>query len=313
MATKIAPKFSTESVETYSDDASNSADDAINSLFAESAAEQEFDAAQACGDSGMTVDSHQEIIDRIDSTLDLIAEATQVAAGITPLDHFDLSIIIPVYNERESLPQVLARIEQVMPPATQVIVVDDGSTDGTTEWLAEMADSEKIKVISRRRNHGKGSAVRMGIRHTTGRVVAIQDADLEYDPVDLLRAVWPILDGNADVVYGSRYMEHSGDRSAIHRAGNWALTQASNMMTGLRLSDMETCHKAFNGDLLRSIPLKESRFGFEPEITAKISARNVSVMEVPTSYEYRSYSEGKKIGWRDAFAALACMWKYRNG
>lgn len=251
--------------------------------------------------------------DTIDRTLDLIAEANGMTIGGQPLDQYDLTVVIPVYNERETLPSVLARIDEVMPPATQIIIVDDGSLDGTSEWLQSLPCRPGRVVLRRRRNHGKGSAVRLAIRHSVGRVVAIQDADLEYDPADLLRVVWPILEGEADVVYGSRYLDGTSDPSSLHRFGNWALTQMSNRLTGLRLTDMETCHKAFDGEMLRSITLRECRFGFEPEITAKIAAHHARVIEVPTGYQSRGYDEGKKIGWRDGVAALACMWKYRRG
>ncbi|MEM9585755.1 MAG: glycosyltransferase family 2 protein [Planctomycetota bacterium] len=241
-----------------------------------------------------------------------MAEATASPADQRPTGQFDVSIIVPVFNERDTLPEVLDRIDEVMPPSTETVIVDDASTDGTAHWLRGLAERADRKIIRRRRNHGKGSAVRLGIRQSQGRVVAIQDADMEYDPADLLRVVWPILEGRADVVYGSRFLGDCDD-ALWHRLGNWALTRASNSLTGLRLTDMETCHKAFRGDLLRSIPLKECRFGFEPEITAKIAARDARVLEVPTTYEARSYQEGKKIGWRDGFSALGCIWKYRKG
>lgn len=249
----------------------------------------------------------------LDKTMELIAEANGVTIGQKQLDHYDLTVIVPVYNERETLPKILQRIDEVMPPATEIIVVDDGSIDGTSEWLAELEDRPGRKIFRRRTNHGKGSAVRLAIRHSVGRVVAIQDADLEYDPADLLGVVWPILDEEADVVYGSRYLNGTSDPSIVHRFGNWALTTMSNTLTGLRLTDMETCHKAFDGDMIRSISLRECRFGFEPEITAKIAAKKARVKEVPTGYNQRGYDEGKKIGWRDGVAALACMWKYRRG
>ena len=253
-----------------------------------------------------------DYLERIDDTLDLIAEASSIAAGVKPIDFVDVTIIVPVYNERGTLPQVLDRIAEVMPPATEVIIVDDGSIDGTSEWLAELPEQENRRVLRRRGNHGKGSAVRLAIRHSRGRVIAIQDADLEYDPADLLGVMWPVLDGEADVVYGSRYLRDGNDPSFLHRLGNQALTLTSNLLTGLKLTDMETCHKAFRGDLLRSIPLRECRFGFEPEITAKIARRTHKIKEVPTGYNSRGYDEGKKIGWRDAVAALWCMWKYRK-
>lgn len=263
--------------------------------------------------SGQETSGHEEVVDRIDQTLDLIAEATSVAAGIRPVDQYDITVIVPVFNERETLPQVLQRIEKVMPPATEVIIVDDGSTDGTSQWLADLEPSDKRTIVRRRRNHGKGSAIRLAVRHSRGRVIAIQDADLEYEPADLLRVVWPILDGDAEVVYGSRYFGGANDSSLAHRAGNWLLTTASNLTTGLRLTDMETCHKAFDGDLLRTLELRECRFGFEPEITAKVANRGARVVEVPTGYQSRGYVDGKKIGWRDALAAIGCIWRYRQG
>ncbi len=268
--------------------------------------------ATKSSDGSLWASTHDEVTQRIDQTLDLLAGATTAALGVKPLDQYDLTVIVPVYNERSTLPQVLDRIDEVMPPSTEIIIVDDGSVDGTSEWLAELPVREGRTVIRRRGNHGKGSAIRLAIRHSTGDVVAIQDADLEYDPADLLRVIWPILEGRADVAYGSRYLEGDHDRSVIHRVGNRALTKISNLMTGLKLTDMETCHKAFDGHLLRSIPLRECRFGFEPEITAKVASRGAWVTEVPTSYRQRGYDEGKKIGWRDGVAALACMWKYRG-
>lgn len=255
--------------------------DATDVLFAASADDTHWSSSPA--------EAHQEMVERIDQTLDLIAAATSSAIGVRLFDHYDVTIIVPVYNERETLPQVLDRIDEVMPPATQIIVVDDGSVDGTSEWLAALPARPGRKIIRRRGNHGKGSAVRLAIRHSTGGVVAIQDADLEYDPADLLRVIWPILEGDAEAVYGSRYLNNGGDPSLLHRLGNWTLTKLSNAMTGLSLSDMETCHKAFHGDRLRAIPLRECRFGFEPEITAKIAACGMRVKEVPTKYRSRGY------------------------
>ena len=245
----------------------------------------------------------------------------------------DITIVVPVYNEIETLPEVLARIDEVMPAQTEVIVVDDASTDGSTEWLKDHwmqnASSESVEicestdgqtksrqahsrqVISRRANHGKGSAVRLAIRHSQGRVVAIQDADLEYDPADLLGVIWPILEDRSKVVYGSRYLRND-DKSLLHRLLNATLTSLSNLATGQKLTDMETCHKAFDGELVRSLSLRECRFGIEPEITAKVAARGIQIDEVPTKYRARSYAEGKKIGWRDGIAALACLWRYRG-
>lgn len=256
---------------------------------------------------------YSSLLDQIDDTLGLIAEATSMATGATKVSQFDISIIVPVYNERESLPDVMDRLLEVMPSSTEIIVIDDASDDGTSHWLRNMNDRDNVRVIHRRRNHGKGSAVRLGIRHSQGRVVAIQDADMEYDPADLLRVIWPVVEGRADAVYGSRYLDGHNQDGLLHRLGNGALTFLSNRLTGLKLTDMETCHKAFRGEFLRSIPLKECRFGFEPEITAKIAARDAHVFEVSTNYEARGYDEGKKIGWRDAVSAIACMWRYRKG
>ncbi|MEO1528945.1 MAG: glycosyltransferase family 2 protein [Planctomycetota bacterium] len=251
--------------------------------------------------------------DRISETMDRLESAfatlPEEAADETC---YELTVIVPVFNERETLPEILARIDEVMPPRTETIVVDDASSDGTEQWLASLESRADRKLIRRGRNHGKGSAVRLGIRHSRGRVVAIQDADSEYDPIDLLRVIEPILSGDAEVVYGSRYLQQDHDPSWFHRFGNWLLTAISNCMTGQRLTDMETCHKAFRGDLIRSVRLQECRFGFEPEITGKIAALGVSIAEVPTGYNYRSYAEGKKITWHDGIAALACMWRYRT-
>lgn len=272
---------------------------------------------------GVTVSNPQDpVVDRVTETLDQLQTTLDQAPGICPADHpsdasqgngaCPLTIIVPVFNERLSLPKVLQRIDEVMPGGTQTLVVDDASTDGTAEWLMSLPERPDRTIVFRRCNHGKGSAVRLGIRRSAGAVVAIQDADTEYDPIDLLRVIEPIQAGEAEAVYGSRYLDGSDDPSLLHQLGNWALTTASNCMTGQRLTDMETCHKAFRGNLIRSIEIRECRFGFEPEITGKLSARGVTIEEVPTGYQYRSYEEGKKITWVDGLAAFACMWRYRN-
>lgn len=251
---------------------------------------------------------------RIDDTIDqlnqLLHQGLEDAADESPRVT-DLTIVVPVYNEIATIAEVLGRIDEVMPPQTEVIVVDDGSTDGTAQWLQEHGAARHRRIITRRANHGKGSAVRLAIRHSRGRVVAIQDADLEYDPADLLGVIWPVLENRFEVVYGSRYLRHD-DKSLWHRSLNACLTFLSNLATGQRLTDMETCHKAFDGDLVRSLSLRECRFGIEPEITAKVAARGVKIAEVPTRYRPRSYSEGKKITWRDGVSALACLWRYRS-
>ncbi|MDA8745971.1 glycosyltransferase family 2 protein [Rubripirellula amarantea] len=231
--------------------------------------------------------------------------STDVVVG-----RIDVTIIVPVYNEAETLPITLSRIRDAMGPSAEIIVVDDGCSDGTSEWLRSQDPTQLQRVIHRRRNYGKGSAIRLGIRHSKGRVVAIQDADLEYDPADLARAIEPILQGESKVVYGSRYLSQTSGKY-LHRSMNRLLTTLSNLSTGLSLTDMETCHKAFDGDLVRSLRLREQRFGIEPEITAKIAALGIKIDEVPTSYRARSYSEGKKITWRDGVSALVCLWRYR--
>lgn len=257
------------------------------------------------------VDGIHEVQHRMEQTLQLVDGACEILKR-DELSLFDLTIIVPVFNERETLPKVLARIDEIAPPRTETIVIDDASTDGTAAWLASLPSRDNLKILRRQRNHGKGSAVRLGIRHSRGEIVAIQDADTEYDPADLLGVIEPIQSGDAEVVYGSRYLTGAADPSKLHRLGNWALTATSNCMTGQRLTDMETCHKAFRGELIRSISLRECRFGFEPEITGKVATKDIPIIEVPTGYEYRSYDEGKKITWRDGVAAFACMWKYRT-
>lgn len=257
-----------------------------------------------------------EVARRIDNQLSMLDRAMQELDESPPEPKREsavaLTVIIPVYNELKTLPVVMQRVEEVMPGDTELIIVDDASTDGTSDWLDQLPRAENRRIIRRRRNHGKGSAVRLGIRHSRGAIVAIQDADLEYDPFDLLDVVRPIRESRAQVAFGSRYLKRSNDPSSLHRLVNWLLTTLSNRMTGLSLTDMETCHKAFQGDLIRSIELRECRFGFEPEVTAKIAARRASIIEVPVNYDARSYAEGKKIGWRDGLAALACLWRYRR-
>ena len=234
----------------------------------------------------------------------------QALAIGTTHDPIKLSVVIPVFNERETLPQVIEAVHR-LPIDKQVVIVDDASTDGSAEWLAERGGRPNERIVLRRRNRGKGSALRVGMRHCDGNIIAIQDADLEYDPMDLMSVIRPIAHGLCDVVYGSRYLGPAHqDGSWIHRAGNGALTALSNFTTGLSLTDMETCHKAFRRDVIESLQLRQSRFGFEPEVTAKIARQGYRLMEVPTGYNSRGYDEGKKIGWRDGVNALWCMLRY---
>ena len=214
-----------------------------------------------------------------------------------------LSVVIPVYNEIGTIEEILKRVGSV-PQDIEIIVVDDGSTDGTTKWLKERAGDD-VKVIFHQKNKGKGAALRTGFEQVTGDIVIIQDADLEYDPREYGRLIEPILDGRADVVYGSRFT--GGPQRVLffwHYVGNRFLTLLSDMLTNLNLSDMETCYKVFRADLLKEITIKSNRFGFEPEITARFARLKCRIYEVPISYSGRTYEDGKKITWRDGLVAL---------
>ncbi len=220
-----------------------------------------------------------------------------------------LSIIIPAYNEANTIAQVIERV-QAASYETQIIVVDDASTDATSDRV-ESLDST-IELVKHDRNRGKGAALRTGFARVTGDIVIIQDADLEYDPRDYPRLLEPLLDGRADVVYGSRFL--GGTHRVLlfwHSIGNRFLTLLSNALTNINLTDMETCYKAFRADILKDITFKSDRFGFEPEFTAKVARRGYRIYEVPISYSGRSYSEGKKITWRDGLAALFTIVRFR--
>ncbi|WP_417745630.1 glycosyltransferase family 2 protein [Rosistilla oblonga] len=222
----------------------------------------------------------------------------------------ELSVVIPVFNERETLPQVIAAV-QALPITKEIIIIDDGSSDGTADWLRSQRGKSGLTIVLRRRNRGKGSALRMGFRHCRGAIIAIQDADLEYDPRDLMKVIRPIQDGLSDIAYGSRYLGNEvQDPSFLHRLGNRVLTGLSNVTTGLRLTDMETCYKAFRRELIQGVTLRQCRFGFEPEVTAKLARSGQRFMEVPIEYQSRGYDEGKKIGWRDGVNAIYCMLRY---
>jgi glycosyltransferase involved in cell wall biosynthesis len=224
--------------------------------------------------------------------------------------YFKLSIVIPVYNEERTIHEILARVA-ALPVEKEIIVVDDCSRDRTRELLKELEGASEIKVIYQPQNGGKGAALRTGFQAATGDVVVVQDADLEYDPRDILGLLGPLLRDEADVVYGSRFMhERPQDKSLIHRLGNWLLTTASNVFTGLKITDMETCYKAFRRHVLRDITICQNRFGFEPEVTAKLARRKFRVKEMPISYNARSFAEGKKIGVKDLFNALWCIVRY---
>src|SRR5581483_386514 len=243
----------------------------------------------------------------------LLGEPACRQLGIYPIPTgFKVSVVIPVYNERQWIRELMRRV-QAVPLPKEIILVDDCSTDGTRDILMEY-EALGHKVIYQPVNQGKGAALRTGFKHATGDVVIVQDADLEYDPSEYPRLIQPILENRADVVYGSRFI---GDSHRVlyfwHYVANKALTTLSNMFTNLNLTDMETCYNVFRREVLKDIHLKSNRFGFEPEITAKVAKhRNPTwrIFEVPISYSGRTYEEGKKIGLRDAFNALYCIIRY---
>jgi glycosyltransferase involved in cell wall biosynthesis len=223
-----------------------------------------------------------------------------------------LSAIMPVYNEWNTVRAVVERVLSV-PLEIELVCVDDGSSDGSREILGQLqAQHPNLRVLLQPKNMGKGAALRRGIQEATGDFVVIQDADLEYDPADYPVLLEPLIQEKADVVYGSRFLGSSPHRVLYfwHSVGNWLLTLISNCLTNVNLSDMETCYKVFRREIIQAIPIEEDRFGFEPEITIKVAKRRLRIYEVGISYWGRTYEEGKKIGLKDAFRCLWCLFKY---
>jgi len=223
-----------------------------------------------------------------------------------------LSVVVPCYNEQATVLTLLKHVTD-SPWVKEVVVVDDGSKDGTRDILATI-DNPVIRVIYHDKNQGKGAALRTGFQHATSDYVIVQDADLEYDPSEFGLLLEPLLDGKADVVYGSRFQSGRPHRVLYfwHSLGNRMLTLASNVFTDLNLTDMETCYKAFKREVIQSIEIEENRFGFEPEVTAKLARGRFVIYEVGISYSGRTYDEGKKIGWKDAVRALYCIIRYSS-
>ena len=229
-----------------------------------------------------------------------------------PMQDVTLSIVIPCYNEKASIRTIVDKVREAPVAHKEIIIVDDCSTDGTSEVLDTEIAPLVSKVIHQKQNGGKGAALHTGFAAATGDIVIIQDADMEYDPNEYARVIEPICNDEADVVYGSRFAETKRYDDAYKQniAAKLFLTRLSNLFTGLKLTDMETCYKAFRREIIQSIELKEKRFGFEPEITAKLASRKVRMAEVPISYYPRKVEEGKKINWKDGVRAIYCIVKY---
>lgn len=231
------------------------------------------------------------------------------STGLAETD-FVTSIVVPVYNEERTIARVITRLA-ALPFPKELIVVDDCSRDRTREVLQRLVGLPGVKVILKEQNAGKGAALRTGFAHASGDLIVVQDADLEYDPADIPRVLEPLVRDEADVVFGSRFIgEEIQDKSLVHRFGNWLLTTASNLFTGIRLTDMETCYKAFRREVLADLRLVQNRFGVEPEMTAKLARLGYRITEVPITYHARGYKDGKKIGVRDLFKAVYCIVRY---
>jgi len=227
-------------------------------------------------------------------------------------NNIKLSVIIPVYNELSTLEELVVHVQNAPGPEKEIILIDDFSTDGTRELIKEKIEPKVAKVIYQQKNFGKGFALKTGFAAATGDIVLVQDADLEYDPKQYPELIEPIISDKADVVYGSRFMGGGPHRVVYfwHYLGNRMLTLLSNMFTNLNLTDMETCYKIFRREIIQSIDIKEKRFGVEPEMTAKIAKKKIRIYEMGITYYGRTYSEGKKIGWKDGMKAIWCIVRY---
>ena len=223
-----------------------------------------------------------------------------------------ISIVVPVYNEARTVAEVIQRLIAIdLPAPREILVVNDGSTDGTREVLDKLTQRPELRIIHAEKNGGKGSAIRIGFANATGTIVAIQDADLELDPAQLAELTKPILDGRTRVVYGSRFLAGRPDAPWLSIFANQVLTGVTNVLFGGRLTDMETCYKVMERDIAQSLKLESNRFDIEPEITAKLLRAGYKILELPIRFEPRSRAQGKKIGWRDGFRAIQVLFKYR--
>jgi glycosyltransferase involved in cell wall biosynthesis len=248
------------------------------------------------------------LCDLVQSEWDLYRVVDHSIAGL--LNGRLVTVVIPVFNEKKTIGRVLGRVA-ALPFEKEIVVVDDFSTDGTRELLERLEGIPGLRLIAKPKNEGKGAALRTGFAEARGEFVVVQDADLEYDPRDIPAVLVPLANGTADVVFGSRFIgDVRHDKSMIHRIGNWVLTAGSNFFTGIHLTDMETCYKAFRRTALKDLTIVQNRFGVEPEVTAKLARQGFRFAEVPIRYEARSYAEGKKIGVKDLFKAFYCIVRY---